>query len=327
MHDPLIRAGVRRIVSERLGALTAAGPAAKRDFVEQCRKSPVPLVPPIGGARHEDVPPAFFAALLGPRLADSCALWDGAATLADAEGRMLAATALRAGIEDGMAILDLGSGWGSFALWAAERFPRSRVVALSNSNEHGRALVDRARRRGLYHVTATTADVSRFEAQGRFDRVVAIELFEHVRHHERLLARIARWLAPDGRLFVQHACHREFAYPYEDRGRGDWMARHFLSGGMMPSADWLSHFDEDLVAEQRWLESGAHYAATHEAWLARLDAARNVVLPLLAEAYGPERAVRWLERWRIFLLTRAELFAHRGGSEWGVAHVLLAPRV
>jgi cyclopropane-fatty-acyl-phospholipid synthase len=175
-------------------------------------------------------------------------------------------------------------------------------------------------------VTVTTADVNRFEAEGRFDRVVSVELFEHVRNHERLLARIARWLAPEGRLFVHHFCHREFAYPFEDRGPYDRMTRHFFPGGMMPSADWLLHFDEDLVAERRWLVPGTHYARTGEAWLARLDEARDAVLALFAECYGPDRARRWLQRWRLFFLACAELFGYRDGAEWGVAQLRLGPR-
>jgi cyclopropane-fatty-acyl-phospholipid synthase len=322
--DSLVRWDVRRILEMRLRELAAGGPGAKLAFVELCRKEPVALVPHVANAQHDELPPAFFEAVLGPRLAYSCALWDdGATTLADAEERMLAETAARAGIEDGMAILDLGCGWGPFALWAAEHFPRSRVVAVSNSPVQRRFVYDRAQSRGLYHLTVTAADANRWEAEGRFDRVVSVELFEHIRHHERLLARIARWLAPDGRLFVQHFCHRDHAYPYAH----DWMRRHFWPGGMMPSADWLLHFDDDLVAVRRWPIGGTHYARTAEAWLARLDGARERLLGILTLTDDGDDAARWLRRWRIFFLACAEIFAYRGGAEWGVAQVLLAPRV
>lgn len=327
--DALVRVGIRRMLAERLRELEQHGPdaarAAKAAFVEECRKSPIALVPELANAQHYEVPPAFYERVLGPHLKYSCGLWDGAATLAESELRMLETTAERAGLEDGMSILDLGCGWGSFALFAAERFPRSRVVAVSNSAPQRRFIVERARQRGLWGLSVTTADINAFEAQGRFDRVVSVEMFEHVRNHERLLARIARWLAPDGRLFVHHFCHRTHAYPYEDRGPNDWMAREFFSGGMMPSADWLRHFPHDLEVLRRWHVSGLHYARTCEAWLDRLDAQRDAVRALFADAYGREDAARWVQRWRLFFLACAELFAYRGGAEWGVEHLLLAP--
>jgi cyclopropane-fatty-acyl-phospholipid synthase len=323
--DRLVRTGIRRMLAERLRELVAVPAAERALFVEECRKGPIALVPELANEQHYEVPPAFFAAVLGPRLKYSCAFFDDdTPSLGAAEERMLALTAERAGIADGMAILDLGCGWGSFSLWAAERFPASRVVAVSNSAPQRRFLVDRARERGLYNVTVTTADVNRFEAQGRFDRVVSIEMFEHVRNHERLLARIRRWLAPEGRLFVHHFCHREHAYPYVDRGPGDWMARHFFSGGMMPSEGWLAQFADDLAVERQWRVPGTHYARTSEAWLARLDAQRERVQEILAPVYGAD-ARRWLHRWRLFFLACAELFAYRGGEEWFVTHLLLAP--
>jgi cyclopropane-fatty-acyl-phospholipid synthase len=325
--DPLVRLGVRRMLSERLRALPAPGTpaarAARLAFVERCRKDPIALVPELANAQHYELPPAFFALVLGRRRKYSCALWDGAATLDEAEEHMLAVTAERAGIEDGMAILDLGCGWGAFSLWAAERFPRSRIVAVSHSTPQRRSILERTRDLGLHTLTVTTADVNVYEAQGRFDRVVSIEMFEHVRNHELLLARIARWLAPDGKLFVHHFAHREHAYPYEDRDPGDWMARHFFRGGIMPSQDWLDHFPHPLRVERRWRVGGRHYEKTSNAWLARLDASRDRVRALFTEHYGAAEADLWLHRWRLFFLACAELFGYRDGEEWGVAHVLL----
>jgi cyclopropane-fatty-acyl-phospholipid synthase len=329
LPDALIRVGIRRMLAERLDEMAAGGPEAtarrKAAFVEACRKSPIALVPELANEQHYEVPPAFFETVLGPRLKYSCGLWEPGDDLAASEERMLAATAERAELEDGMAILDLGCGWGSFTLWAAERFPNARIVAVSNSAPQRRHVEARAAERGLYGVTVTTADINRFEPQGRFDRVVSVEMFEHVRNHERLLARIADWLAPEGKLFVHHFCHREHAYPYEDRGPGDWMARHFFSGGMMPSADWLLHFPADCAVERRWSVSGTHYAKTSEAWLAQLDAHRDRVTSLFATTYGARDAARWVQRRRIFFLACAELFAYRDGTEWSVAHLRLAP--
>jgi cyclopropane-fatty-acyl-phospholipid synthase len=328
LPDAAVRFGIRRMLEGRLRELPQAGsPAARvarQAFAEACRKAPIALVPERANAQHYEVPPAFFESVLGPRLKYSCALFDGASSLAGAETRMLALTGERAGLEDGMRILDLGCGWGSFSLWAAERFPNARIVAVSNSRAQTGWILARARREGLQNVTVTTADVNRFEAEGCFDRIVSVEMFEHVRNHEQLLARIARWLPPDGRLFVHHFCHREHAYPYEDRGPGDWMARHFFSGGMMPSQDWLDGFARDLAVEQRWRVDGSHYARTSGAWLARLDASRAAVRAVLADVHGPAQAGRWFRRWRLFFLACAELFAHRGGGEWFVTHALLA---
>ncbi|RIL05786.1 MAG: SAM-dependent methyltransferase [Proteobacteria bacterium] len=304
---------------------TRAARAALLGFAEQCSKGPIALVPEVANAQHYEVAPAFFDLVLGRHRKYSCGLWDGAATLDESEERMLALTAERAGIEDGMAILDLGCGWGSFSLWAAERFPNARIVAVSNSAPQRRSIVARAAERGLYSLTATTADVNFYEAEGRFDRVVSVEMFEHVRNHALLLSRIARWLAPDGRLFVHHFAHRDHAYAYEDRGPGDWMARHFFSGGIMPSRDWLEYFPHDLAVEARWQVDGRHYEKTANAWLAALDAQRERVRDVCALTYGPADADRWVQRWRIFFMACAELFGYRDGEEWSVAHVLLAP--
>jgi cyclopropane-fatty-acyl-phospholipid synthase len=326
--DALMRVGIRAMLAERLRELAPLDArAANLAFAEACRKSPIALVPELANEQHYEVPPAFFETVLGPRLKYSCALWEGGVSdLAAAEERMLALTAERAGIEDGMDVLDLGCGWGSFSLYAAERFSSARILAVSNSAPQGAFIAERARQRGLLNLGIATADVNRFEPGRRFDRVVSVEMFEHVRNHDLLLARIAACLAPGGRLFVHHFAHRTHAYPYEDRGPSDWMARHFFSGGMMPSEDWLSHFDHDLAVEQRWRVSGTHYARTCEEWLARTDVRRDDLLALFARTYGPAEAGRWLQRWRIFFLACAELFAYRGGDEWCVAHSLLAPR-
>jgi len=330
LPDALVRFGIRRMLAQRLRELAEPGvasPAARQAFLDACRAGPIALVPDLANEQHYEVPPTFFERVLGPHLKYSCCLWDtNGATLADAEDRMLAQSCARAEIRDGMSVLDLGCGWGSLSLYVAERFPACRVLAVSNSKPQREFILARAAHRGLANVTVVTADVNHFEAKERFDRVVSIEMFEHVRNHEALLARIAAWLAPDGRLFVHHFCHRDRAYPYEDAGPSDWMARHFFSGGMMPSEDWLLHFSRDLIAVDRWRVDGMHYARTSEAWLANLDAQRTPLRPIFAAAYGEREAQRWIQRWRLFFLACAELFAYRGGSEWFVTQQLLAPR-
>jgi cyclopropane-fatty-acyl-phospholipid synthase len=256
--------------------------------------------------------------VLGPRRKYSAGLFEPGDDLAAAEERMLALSCARAGIEDAMRVLDLGCGWGSLTLWLAERYPRARILAVSNSKAQREYVLGECARRGLDGVEVVTADVNRFEPAGRFDRVVSVEMFEHARNWERLLGRVARWLEPDGRLFLHVFCHRSTPYFFEAEGASDWMARHFFSGGMMPSADLLAGLERDLRVEEGWRVSGLHYARTAEAWLANLDAARERVLPIL----GSERA---FGRWRLFFLACRELFAFRGGAEWHVLHARLAP--
>jgi cyclopropane-fatty-acyl-phospholipid synthase len=331
LSDDILRAGIRRVVARRRRETLAADLetqlAHKRAFLDELRRGPIAVATARANEQHYEVPPAFFEQVLGPRLKYSCALFEpGVGSLAEAESRMLATTCERAGLEDGMRVLDLGCGWGSLTLWIAERLPRCRVLGVSNSKPQREHILRRAAERGLSNVEVETADVNVFDPERRFDRVVSVEMFEHVRNHEALLARIARWLEPEGRVFVHHFCHREAAYPYQDQGSGDWMARHFFTGGIMPSEDLLLHRQRDLEVEAQWRVSGLHYEKTSNAWLANLDARSAAVREALAGAYGERDAALWRQRWRMFFMACAELFGFRGGEEWFVTHVRMAPR-
>ncbi|HVS14927.1 MAG TPA: cyclopropane-fatty-acyl-phospholipid synthase family protein [Thermoanaerobaculia bacterium] len=335
LPDPLLRWGIRRLCRRRLReqqALRRRDPAHRRHFVDALAAGPVAVAQDAANRQHYEMPPGFFERVLGPRLKYSCCHWpSGVQDLAAAEESMLELVAKRARLADGQRILDLGCGWGSLTSWLAERFPEARVVAVSNSAPQRRFIESRLAALGAGNVEVITADVGGLEQRpgtaGPFDRVVSIEMFEHVRNWQVLLGRIAAWLAPEGLAFLHVFCHREHAYLFEDGGDDDWMARHFFTGGLMPSDQLVRSFDRDLVVEEQWRVSGRHYQRTAEAWLDNLDASRDELQPLLAAKYGEADAGLWLQRWRLFFLACAELFGYRRGEEWWVTHCLLRPRV
>ncbi len=270
------------------------------------------------------MPAAFFERVLGPHWKYSCALWsETTRDLGAAEAAMLEATCTRAGLEDGMRVLDLGCGWGSLSLWIAEHFPRAQILAVSNSHAQRAVIETRAQERGFENLRVVTADANEFRPQALLplDRVVSIEMVEHMRNWEALLTRIASWLAPEGRVFLHYFSHRDYSYPYEDRGRGDWMARHFFGGGMMPSASLAERLSGPFAVEESWQVSGLHYRHTAEAWLRNLDRHRDALESLFAQDLGARAARVQLQRWRMFFLGCAELFGYRGGREWGVTHI------
>ena len=311
LPDPLLRAGIRANCALRLARERRRGPAATDALADELRRSPIAVETDAANDQHYLVPPRFFELVLGPRLKYSGCLWpDGVDTLAAAEEAMLALTCERAGIEDGMEILDLGCGWGSLTLWVAERYPAARVLAVSNSPAQRRFV----RARGNPRVEVVTADVNVFDTERRFDRVVSVEMFEHVRNWEALLARVRGWLEPGGKAFLHVFAHERLAYPFED----GWMARRFFTGGLMPSHTLLDRFGRDLHVAERWRVAWTHYERTANAWLANLDAARDEAVAVL----GSERAYH---EWRVFFLACAELFGFRGGREWLVSHALLEP--
>jgi cyclopropane-fatty-acyl-phospholipid synthase len=289
-------------------------------------QSPIALHVDDANRQHYEVPAEFFRCVLGRHLKYSCAYWPlGVDDLDSAERRMLELTCARAGLEDGMRVLDLGCGWGSLALWMAQAFPRCRVVAVSNSAAQRLHIEAECAARGVSNVSVVTADANFFAADGLFDRVISVEMFEHVRNYRRLLERISSWLRPDGRLFVHIFSHRDYAYPYEVEGAGNWMGRHFFTGGQMPSHDLLGYFGDHLVIDRAWRLEGTHYERTSNAWLANLDQRRDEVRRVLRSAYGDAEVDRWVVRWRLFFLACAELFGFQEGSQWGISHYLFAP--
>jgi cyclopropane-fatty-acyl-phospholipid synthase len=323
LPDAVLRLGIRRNVRERLreeASRQADLTAARAALISWLRTQPIAPSSDAANAQHYDLPAAYFAYVLGPHLKYSCGWWPpGVETLADAESGMLQLSVERATIADGHRILDLGCGWGALTLYMAERFPASRIVAVSNSRSQGTYVMEKARERSLDNVETITADVNHFNTQEQFDRIVSVEMLEHVRNHALLFARLRRWLAPDGRLFVHVFAHERLAYPYEVRDPGDWMARHFFTGGLMPSHDLLVRAQNALTVEDQWRLDGQHYQKTAEAWLRNFDDHRAAIDEVLAGVYGRDWT-RWGARWRVFFLACAELFGYHGGREWGVSH-------
>lgn len=329
--DAVLRWAIRRMCRQRLRDDVPADPgvaqARTEAFLAAAGHGPIALVPDQANAQHYEVPAAFFEQVLGPHLKYSCALWEpGTTTLAGAEAAALQQTCEHAALGDGQRVLELGCGWGSLTLWIAERYPQSRVTAVSNSASQREFIVGRARARGLGNVEVITADVNAFEPHGRFDRVVSVEMLEHVRNHAQLFGRIARWLEPTGLLLAHVFCHRDVPYAFASEGAGNWMGRHFFTGGTMPSDALFLRYQDDLRVQACWRWSGLHYARTADAWLERLDRSRERVREVMASTYGAAQAGRWLQRWRMFFMACAELFRYDGGRQWWVSHYRMAPR-
>jgi cyclopropane-fatty-acyl-phospholipid synthase len=326
LPDPVLRRVVRLLLRRRRAAITAGGVEErherKRALLAELDTSPVAIHTDEANEQHYEVPTELFELMLGPRLKYSSAWWGpGVDDLATAEEAMLALTCERAELVDGQDVLELGCGWGSLTLWMAERYPTSRITAVSNSATQRELIEKRAAEQGLDNVTVLTADVNEVDLPAAaFDRVVSVEMFEHVRNHGALTRRIARWLRPGGALFVHVFAHRSDPYPFETGRRADWMARHFFTGGLMPSDDLLLRSVRDLGVEDHWVVSGTHYARTLRAWLDRLDDQRDRAVALLDDAYGRGEGRRWYHRWRVFDLACEELFAFAGGDEWHVSH-------
>ncbi len=326
--DVVVRAAIRRLLKSRLRAVSAGGVEEQQErlqqLMDQAACGPVALVPDLANTQHYEVPADFFRQSLGPRLKYSCCYWPGGVTsLAAAEEAALLQTAEHAELSPGQEVLELGCGWGSFSLWAAERFPSSRFTAVSNSATQRQFIQARAQEAGLTNLQVITADMNVFEAAHQFDRVVSVEMFEHMRNHSELLRRIRTWLKPEGKLLVHVFCHQTSAYAFEPEGRADWMARYFFTGGMMPSAGLLTHYQQDLHVERQWHWSGRHYEKTSNAWLTRMDARRDEILHTFAPIYGADSR-RWFGRWRLFHMACAELFGFAGGNTWFVTHIRFA---
>lgn len=276
-------------------------------------------------SQHYELPAEFFRICLGPRLKYSCCLYPtGAETLAEAEDAALAETCAHADLGDGQSVLELGCGWGSLSLWMAERYPGSSITAVSNSNGQRRFIEDQARARGLRNLTVLTRDMNAFDTADRFDRIVSVEMFEHMANWRALLTRARTWLKPDGELFIHVFSHRATPYRFDVADASDFIAQHFFTGGVMPSHGLMRQFADLFEIQQEWRWSGLHYRRTALDWLANMDAQPQAVDRIMRATYGRDARL-WTRRWRRFYLATAGLFGDNGGEEWGVSHYRLKP--
>jgi cyclopropane-fatty-acyl-phospholipid synthase len=328
----LTRYGIRqlcrqRLVEENINDIEKADLRFRR-MLEELRQSPIAIETAAANEQHYEIPTRFFQLCLGKRLKySSCFYKTGDETLDEAEVAMLGIYSERAELKDGQHILELGCGWGSLTLWMAEKYPNANITAVSNSATQRMHIEAVCRERGWQHVKVITCDVNTLELDAnQFDRVVSVEMFEHMRNYQTLLNRISKWMKPEAKLFVHIFCHRYVMYPFETDGDDNWMGKYFFTGGIMPSADTLLHFQQDMSIQQRWLLSGEHYEKTSNHWLANQDANREEIMQIMKSTYGEKDAKRWFNRWRMFWLSCAELFGLEDGNEWLVAHYLFCKR-
>ncbi len=322
LPDAAIRLGIRRLLAQRIRDEIARYDAPA--YVADLKTRPLAEQTAAANEQHYEVPTEFYRYCLGQRFKYSGCLYPtGRETLDEAEEHMLALYSERAQLADGQEILELGCGWGSLALYNAAKFPRARITAISNSRTQKEHIDAEAKKRGLTNLTIITCDINAFDIDAnRFDRVVSVEMFEHLKNYQLLFRNIARWLKPGGLLFTHIFTHHKFSYHFVSQGPGDWMSRYFFTGGQMPAHDLLSYFQDDLKLLQDWKVNGRHYQQTAEHWLQNMDVHKAEIFPIFADTYGHGNVTKWWAYWRVFYMSCAELWGYRGGNEWLVSHYL-----
>jgi cyclopropane-fatty-acyl-phospholipid synthase len=326
--DLLIRKGIRSLLAQRLKDEYAGDnfDDKRKKLVAELKGSVLAIETDKANDQHYMVPPEFFLKSLGPRLKYSCCHWDKAKNLGEAEIEMLALTVARAQIADGDRILELGHGWGAITLYMAEKFPKSRITAVSNSKSQGEFIMEKARAQGLSNIEIITADVTHFSTTEKFDRVISIEMFEHMRNYKLLLERINSWLNPNGTLFTHVFTHKELTYKFDVVDASDWMSKYFFSGGIMPSEHLFYYFQDHMIVKEHWRVSGIHYAKTARAWLENADLNKEEILSVFRKHYPKGEELKWFHYWRIFFMSCEELWQYKDGSEWMVGHYLFERR-
>jgi len=331
LPDSILRRGMRLLIKRRLKEINAANPedmaSDLSNFVKQMKTSPIAILTEKANEQHYEIPPDFYEFALGDFQKYSCCYWgESTHSLTEAEELALKITCERAEIKDGMSILELGCGWGSLTLYIAENFPNCNITAVSNSHSQREHIMAKAKLSNINNVNVITCDMNDFETEDTFDRVVSVEMMEHMRNYQLLYKKISTWLKESGKLFKHIFVHRTTAYAFDINDDSDWMSQYFFSGGMMPSDDLPLWFQEDLLLENRWRWSGKHYEKTANAWLDNIDHSRDEVIEVLQKIYGQDEAEKWFNRWRMFFMACAELFGYKEGNEWWVSHYLLTKK-
>jgi cyclopropane-fatty-acyl-phospholipid synthase len=323
LPDVIIRGAIHRLCSRTAAKFATGNAESDAWFADEMAARAIAEHAGAANAQHYELPAAFFAYVLGPnRKYSSCFYKEPASTLQEAEEEALRQTVEHAELADGQSILELGCGWGSLSLWMARRFPHAQVTAVSNSHSQRAFIEGEAARSGLTNLRVVTSDMNVFAPAVRFDRIVSVEMFEHMMNWRELMTRVRSWLKPDGRFFLHIFTHRTGAYLFDHADGDDWIARHFFTGGVMPSHHLIRQYADLFEIEKEWRWSGTHYQRTAHDWLSNFDAHRDAIESVLREVYGSDTAL-WMRRWRWFFLATAGLFGYAEGSEWGVSHYRL----
>ncbi len=329
--DPAIRVGIRQLLKQKLIDEQKDGLEFGQErlikFINKLKASPIAVNTKEANEQHYEVPTEFFQLVLGKHMKYSSGYWrDGVIDFDQSEEDMLEITTERADLSDGQSILELGCGWGSLSLFMAKKFPSSQIVAVSNSKTQKQYIDAQAASRGIRNLEILTADMNQFQIHHKFDRVVSVEMFEHMRNYQALLEKVSGFLKSEGKLFVHIFTHREYAYLYDETDPSDFIGKYFFTGGVMPSDNLLLYFQDHFQIEHNWRVSGTHYQKTSESWLARMDQNRTKIIPILKATYGQKEYKKWWNYWRVFFMACAELWGYRNGTEWIVSHYLFKKR-
>lgn len=321
--DSLVRMGIRKLIKQRKNEISQNFKFFREGIISELDDKPIAIFTDKANEQHYELPSEFYNLVLGKNLKYSSALFDNnISKLEEAEERMLELYCERAQMKDGIEILELGCGWGSLTLFLAKKYPNSKITAISNSNSQREFITQRAKELGLNNVHIITSDINFFKTDKQFDRIISIEMFEHMRNYKSLFGLVKSWLKDDGLVFIHIFCHRDATYFFETEGDDNWMGRYFFTGGIMPSFDLFERVQNELKLKEKWKVNGVHYQKTSEQWFKNMDLKKNQIIPVLANTYGNKEAVRWFNRWKMFFAACAELFGFENGDEWFVGHYL-----